>query len=143
MEKIKEAAAMAAIDNDIETFTEKYDQLVGERGITLSGGQKQRMSIARAWRKNSEVMIFDDSLSSVDSKTAKRIFENIRALNRAKTVIIVSHRIDVIKNSDIIFVLHNGTIAEQGAHDELVRQGGRYARLWELQNIEEHVGEHS
>ncbi len=143
MDKIKEAASMAAINNDIETFTEKYDQLVGERGITLSGGQKQRMSIARAWRKNSEVMIFDDSLSSVDSKTAKRIFDNIRTVKRAKTVIIVSHRIDVIKNSDVIFVLHDGTIVEQGTHTELIRKGGRYARLWELQNIEEHIGEPS
>ena len=136
---IEKAAVMAALERDIKTFPDGYSQIVGERGITLSGGQKQRMTIARAWRKNSEIMIFDDSLSSVDSGTAARIIENIRALETARTVILISHRIDVIKECDTIYLFHDGRITEQGAHDELVNMKNRYYKLWQIQNLEERI----
>jgi ATP-binding cassette, subfamily B, multidrug efflux pump len=137
MERVRTAAQMASFDQDVEGFRDGYDQMVGERGITLSGGQKQRTSIARAWRKDGDVVIFDDSLSSVDSKTADSINRNMNTLKGKKTVIIISHRIDVIKDCDVIYVFHDGRIEENGTHDELVCNQGQYARIWELQNIEE------
>jgi len=132
---IQNAANQADIDRDIRSFASGYEQMVGERGITLSGGQKQRIAIARAFRKNSSFMIFDDSLSSVDSKTANEILKNIRSLKGNKTILLIAHRVAVLKESDIIYVFDKGNIVEKGTHFELLRQKGLYTHLWKIQHV--------
>jgi len=132
---IENAAKQAGIDRDIRSFASGYEQMVGERGITLSGGQKQRIAIARAFRKNSSFMIFDDSLSSVDSKTANEILKNIRSLKGNKTILLIAHRVAVLKESDIIYVFDKGNIVEKGTHFELLRQKGLYTHLWKIQHV--------
>ena len=132
---IQNAAKQAGIDRDIRSFSSGYEQMVGERGITLSGGQKQRIAIARAFRKNSSFMIFDDSLSSVDSKTANVILKNIRGLKGNKTILLIAHRVAVLKESDIIYVFDKGNIVEKGTHFELLRQKGLYTHLWKIQHV--------
>jgi ATP-binding cassette subfamily B protein len=136
MDDVKHAVRLAGLEQDIETFPERYDQILGERGITLSGGQKQRTAIARALLKRRPVLIFDDALSSVDAKTESQILENLRALESFHTLIIVSHRISALKNADIIYVLDQGEIVEQGTHDELLRNSKLYARLAKMQQME-------
>lgn len=132
---IENAAKQAGIDRDIGSFASGYEQMVGERGITLSGGQKQRIAIARAFRKNSSFIIFDDSLSSVDSKTANEILKNIRSLKGKKTILLIAHRVAVLKESDIIYVFDKGNIVEKGTHFELLRQKGLYTHLWKIQHV--------
>lgn len=132
---IQNAAKQAGIDRDIRSFPQGYEQMVGERGITLSGGQKQRIAIARAFRKNSSFMIFDDSLSSVDSKTANEILKNIRSLQGNKTILLIAHRVAMLKESDIIYVFDKGNIVEKGTHFELLRQKGLYTHLWKIQHV--------
>jgi ATP-binding cassette subfamily B protein len=102
----------------------------------LSGGQKQRTAIARALRKQSPVLIFDDALSSVDAKTEAYILDNLASLRSFKTLIIVSHRISALKNADVIYVLDQGRIVEQGTHQELLQNGHLYARLAKMQQME-------
>lgn len=136
MKEIKEAVRRAGLERDIETFPKKYDQIVGERGITLSGGQKQRTAIARALRKQSPVLILDDALSSVDSQTESEILDNLKSLDSFKTVIIISHRISALKNADRIYVLDKGEIVEQGTHAELLQNDKLYARLAKIQQLE-------
>jgi ATP-binding cassette subfamily B multidrug efflux pump len=135
-DEIKEAVRQAGLERDVMTFPNQYDQIIGERGITLSGGQKQRMAIARALRKRSPVLVFDDALSSVDAKTEAEILDSLKALDSFKTLIIVSHRISALKNADKIYVLDQGTIVEQGTHVELLQHGKLYARLAKLQQLE-------
>lgn len=137
MEAIQDAVRKAGLERDVETFPEKYDQIVGERGITLSGGQKQRAAIARALRKQSPVLIFDDALSSVDAQTESEILDHLKALDQFKTLIIVSHRISALRDADTIYVLDQGNIVEQGTHAELIQQGNLYARLAKMQQMEE------
>jgi ATP-binding cassette subfamily B protein len=136
MERVKDAARNAGLEQDILTFPEQYEQVLGERGITLSGGQKQRTAIARALLKPSPVLIFDDALSSVDAKTEAHILENLRSLHSFKTLIVISHRISALKNADIIYVLDQGKIVEQGSHFELLEQHKLYARLAKMQQME-------
>jgi ATP-binding cassette subfamily B protein len=137
MGAIKDAVRKAGLERDIETFPDQYDQIVGERGITLSGGQKQRAAIARALRKQSPVLIFDDALSSVDAQTESEILEHLKALDQFKTLIIVSHRISALRDADAIYVLDQGKIVEQGTHSELIQQGNLYSRLAKMQQMEE------
>ena len=142
LEQAREAAEIANVHEDIATFPEAYETLVGERGITLSGGQKQRVAIARAWRKAAPVVIFDDSLSSVDSRTEKRILSNLEGLKgEDRTLIVVSHRVAVLKDADVVYVLDEGRIAERGDHLTLMHARGLYYRLWELQHLREQMGE--
>ena len=137
--RVKSAAAMAGLDQDILTFPDAYDQLIGERGVALSGGQKQRTAIARALVTDRPVIVLDDALSSVDAKTEARIVENLTTLRREKTIILVSHRIAPLQNADWILVFDDGRISEQGKHDDLLRTDGLYARLARLQQLQSTV----
>ncbi len=127
---VPEAAAVARLDKDVESFPKGYDTLVGERGITLSGGQKQRTAIARALVIDPRVLILDDALSAVDTYTEEEILGRLRGVMRQRTSLIVSHRISTVRDADRIFVLDNGRIAERGRHAELVAAGGLYAALY-------------
>lgn len=134
-ELIKEAAQKANVHENILKFPKQYETKVGERGVTLSGGQKQRISIARALIKNPQILIFDDCLSAVDTKTEDSILSSIKSESKNKTSIIISHRISTIKHADQIIVLEKGTIAEQGTHEELIEQNGIYFEMTSQQSI--------
>jgi ATP-binding cassette subfamily B protein len=136
---IEKAADIAGLTSDIEEMLGKYEQLVGERGITLSGGQKQRTAIARAVMRDPRILILDDSLSAVDTYTEETILHNLRDVRSGRTTLIVSHRVSTIRDADLICVLHEGRIIERGAHDELLRLDGDYADLYERQLLEEEL----
>lgn len=136
LQEVEEAAKLACVHDNIIDFPQKYGTLVGERGVTMSGGQKQRSSIARALMKNAPVLILDDALSAVDTDTEEKILENLKADREDKTTIIIAHRISTIQNADKILVLDEGKMAEYGSHEELLKLGGRYAKLYEKQQLE-------
>jgi ATP-binding cassette, subfamily B, multidrug efflux pump len=138
-EQIREAAAIAGLAPDIESFPEGYRTMVGERGITLSGGQKQRTAIARAILRNPRILILDDALSSVDTLTEERILGHLAAVMRGRTVILISHRVSTVRQADRIVVLSRGRIVEAGTHAELVEAGGYYADLSQKQTLEEEL----
>ena len=138
-EHIFEAAEIASISGEIQSFPQRYDTMVGERGITLSGGQKQRTSIARAVLRQPKILILDDALSSVDTDTEERILRRLRDVMRARTSILISHRVSTVKNADQIVVLRDGRIIERGRHDELLALGGYYADLNQKQMLEEEL----
>ena len=138
-DRLQNAAAIARLDKDVASFPKGYETLVGERGITLSGGQKQRTAIARAVMLNPRILILDDALSAVDTYTEEEILERLRVFMRKRTSIIVSHRVSTVRHADMIVVLQDGRIAEQGTHDELVRSGGLYADLHQKQLLQEEL----
>lgn len=135
-EKIFEAAKHAQIHEDILGLTEGYETIVGERGVSLSGGQQQRVSIARALIMNPELLILDDSLSAVDAKTEEAILEALKAERTDETTIITSHRLSAIQHAHKILVMHEGTIAEVGTHEELLEMNGKYKEMYDLQQLE-------
>ncbi|MCO5934379.1 ABC transporter ATP-binding protein/permease [Mucilaginibacter sp. RB4R14] len=137
MPRIEQAAKDAAVYNNIMELEKGFETLIGERGVTLSGGQKQRVSIARAIVKHPQILIFDDCLSAVDTRTEEEILNNLGRIMQGKTSVIISHRISTIKNADNILVLDNGEIVEQGTHSQLMELKGPYFELYEKQLLEE------
>jgi len=135
--QVEEAAKNAAVYNNIIDFDLKFETMLGERGITLSGGQKQRVSIARALIKTPKILILDDCLSAVDTKTEEDILGNLGKIMQGKTSVIIAHRISTIKNADLIIVLDEGEIIEQGTHEQLLSMGGAYAEMYDNQLLEE------
>jgi ATP-binding cassette subfamily B protein len=139
--QIHDAADAANIAADIEGFSEGYQTLVGERGITLSGGQKQRTAIARALIRNPRILVLDDALSSVDTHTEDKILNHLRDVMQGRTTIFISHRVSTVRNADRIAVLHGGRIVELGTHDELLALNGYYSELYNKQLLEEELAE--
>ncbi len=141
MEAITRATEAACIHDNIISFPEGYDTIVGERGVTLSGGQKQRSSIARALMKDAPILILDDALSAVDTDTEEQILRNLKTNRVGKTTILIAHRISTIQNADIIMVLEDGKAQEIGNHEELMQLGGIYKDMFDKQQLEAAVGE--
>jgi len=136
-EEVIRATSIADVHNNIVSFPDGYNTLLGERGINLSGGQKQRISIARAIIKNPEILLFDDCLSAVDTQTEDRIIRELKDVMKGKTSIVIAHRISTVKEADIIIYLDHGRITEQGTHAELLALNGSYAALYKKQLLEE------
>lgn len=136
MPRVEQAAKDAAVYENIIGFDEGFETAIGERGIMLSGGQKQRVSIARALVKDPQILIFDDCLSAVDTKTEEEILSNLSRIMKNKTTIFIAHRVSTIKNADHILVLDQGQIIEQGTHAQLMAKGGEYFELHEKQLLE-------
>jgi len=137
-EEIFEATRAASAHSFITEFEKGYDTIVGERGVTLSGGQKQRVAISRTLIKDSELLIFDDSLSAVDTETDAQIRSALANRNRDVTTFIISQRITTLMNADRIFIIEKGGLADVGTHDELIARDGLYKSIWDIQTMLEH-----
>jgi len=131
---IEKVASMAAIHDNILTFEEGYDTIIGEKGVSLSGGQKQRISIAQSLIKKAPIIIFDDALSAVDTETDLKIRKTINERSEKLTTLIISHRIATLKETDKILVIEKGEIVDVGTHDELIKKQGFYKKVWEIQS---------
>ena len=141
MDRIVKATRAACIHENIISFPDGYETIVGERGVTLSGGQKQRSSIARALMKDAPILILDDALSAVDTDTEEQILRNLKENRAGKTTILIAHRISTLQNADIIMVLEGGEAREIGNHNELMALGGIYHEMFEKQQLEAAIGE--
>ena len=137
IDEVKRSATLAEVSENIEEFTEKYETVLGERGVTVSGGQKQRISIARALMKNAPILILDDSLSAVDTKTEKNLLQNLQKERAGKTTILIAHRISTIEQMDKIIYIDDGSIIAVGTHEELLKTCPSYEAMAELQKLEE------
>jgi ATP-binding cassette subfamily B protein len=138
-EEIHRMAELAHLAGEVTDFPERYETMVGERGVTLSGGQKQRTAIARALLRDPRILILDDALSSVDTRTEEAILAGLRGFMKDRTTILVAHRVSTIKLADRIVVLEAGRILEEGDHDRLLAQGGVYAEIVRMQQLEEEL----
>lgn len=138
-EEVQWAAKLAHIHEEILEFPRGYESLLGEKGLNLSGGQKQRVSIARAVLQNPAILILDDAFSALDTYTEEQILNNLKEFFPDRTVLLVSHRVSTLQNSDNIVVLENGQITERGTHDRLIEAGGLYAWIYEKQLLEEEL----
>jgi ATP-binding cassette subfamily B protein len=136
MDEIVAAAKAALAHEFIESFTNGYDTIVGERGVTLSGGQRQRVAIARALLMNPRILILDDSTSSVDTQTEKLIQTALDTLMEGRTTFVIAHRLSTVRRADMILVMDKGQIVERGTHDELLARGGRYKEIYNLQLVD-------
>lgn len=141
LNEVRRAAIASDVDDNIMEFGEKYDTVLGERGVTVSGGQKQRISIARALMKNSQILILDDSVSAVDTKTEETIINNLKELRKDKTTILIAHRITTVKKLDKIIVMDEGKIIGYGTHDELEKSCDEYKNMVYLQRLEDDMGD--
>ncbi len=142
-EKLLEVAKLADIHNDVQDFKEQYETVLGERGVTISGGQKQRVSIARALAKEPTILILDDSVSAVDTKTEQDIIRNLRRVRKGKTTLMIAHRISTVRRLDKIVLIDQGRLAGFGTHNELIKTNSLYKEMFNLQKLEELVGEES
>jgi subfamily B ATP-binding cassette protein MsbA len=131
--EIERAAELANAMEFIEKLPQGFDTAVGERGMTLSGGQRQRIAIARAIIRNTPILMLDEPTSGLDAASEKLVFEALDRLMEGKTTIVIAHRLSTIRRADVIFVVNEGRIVEQGKHDELLKAGGLYAKLHKLQ----------
>lgn len=138
-EQIRRAAELAGLADDVARFPDGYQTVVGERGITLSGGQKQRTAIARAILRDPRILILDDALSSVDTATEERILQSLSGLMAERTTVLISHRVSTVRNADRIYVIGQGRVIEEGAHESLIAAGRWYADLHEKQLLEEEL----
>jgi len=138
-EEVVKAAKIAEVYDNIMDFPNKFDTILGERGVTLSGGQKQRTAIARALIKNPSILILDDSLSAVDTQTEERILASLKSFMESRTTILIAHRISTLKNANEIIVLDEGSIIERGTHHELLELEGVYKDLYEKQLLEDKI----
>jgi ATP-binding cassette subfamily B protein len=136
---IARAAEISRLAADLEQFPDRLDQMIGERGVTLSGGQKQRTALARAVVREPKILVLDDALSAVDSHTEREIQDRLRVFMKGRTTIVITHRLSAITDADLILVLDEGRIVEQGRHAELASAGGAYAALWESQKLSEEL----
>ena len=136
MDDIISVSRLVKMDDEINKFPSRYDQRVGERGVTLSGGQKQRIAIARAILQRPLILILDDVLSAVDSETETTILEGLKDWTKNLTALIVTHRLSAITHADEIIVLDEGRIIERGDHESLRRMKGRYHKMWRRQTVE-------
>ena len=137
---VRRAALLADVDENIAQFQQGYDTVLGERGVTVSGGQKQRISIARALMKNAPILILDDSVSAVDTKTERAILENLRTTRQGKTTILIAHRISTIEQMDRVLFIDRGRLSGFGTHDELYETNPAYRKMVDLQRLEEEGG---
>jgi len=137
---VEDAAKLSDVHDNIIEFTEGYNTVIGERGVTLSGGQRQPVAIARALIKNSPIMVLDDSVSAVDTKTEETILGNLKAVRNNKTTLIIAHRITTIKNADNIIIVDDGEIIDLGKHDELLTRCDFYKDMVERQKLEDEMG---
>ena len=140
---VANAAKLADVHSNIEEFSQGYGTVLGERGVTVSGGQKQRISIARALMKNAPILILDDSVSAVDTKTERTILENLRTTREGRTTILIAHRISTIEKMDRVLFIEEGRVAAFGSHQELCETCPAYAKMVELQRLEEEGGDHN
>ena len=141
VENVQNAAVLADVDGNIREFSQSYETILGERGVTVSGGQKQRISIARALLKDAPILILDDSVSAVDTKTERTILANLRKTRKGKTTILIAHRISTIEQMDKVLFIDDGTVAAFGTHQQLLESCGEYRKMVELQRLEEEGGE--
>ena len=132
--KVYDAAKIASIHNDILSFDQEYETMVGERGVSLSGGQKQRVAIARTIINNNPIVIFDDSLSAVDTSTDIQIRSALKSRKDKSTTIIISHRISTVAEADMIYVIDKGKIVQRGKHEDLIHEEGLYKRVYTIQS---------
>jgi subfamily B ATP-binding cassette protein MsbA len=132
-EEIREVSRIAHADEFIEEFAQKYDTVVGERGVKLSGGQRQRVAIARAILADPKILVLDEATSSLDSESEAKIQDGLRSLRRGRTTFVIAHRLSTIRSADQILVLEQGEIVERGTHDSLLALGGRYRVLYDKQ----------
>ncbi len=137
--KLRRAVSISALDDEIERFSQRYETPVGERGVTLSGGQKQRTAISRAIIREPKILILDDAFSSVDVHTEEKILKQLGKFRKRRTCILVAHRISTIHDADLILVLKDGEIVEQGTHKELVAKGGIYTNMYRQQRLREEL----
>jgi ATP-binding cassette subfamily B protein len=138
-EDLHDAGEAAQLNADVMAFPERYDTVIGERGVTLSGGQKQRAALARAIAKKPRILILDDAFSAVDTHTEAEILRRLAHVRRGTTTVLVSHRISTVKDCDQIIVLANGEIAERGTHRELLSRRGLYYEMHRRQQLEDQV----
>ena len=138
--KVEEAAVLADVDGNIRDFQKGYETMLGERGVTVSGGQKQRISIARALMKDAAILILDDSVSAVDTKTETAILQNLRNTRNGKTTILIAHRISTIEKMDKILFIDDGKLAAVGSHEQLYETNAEYRKMVDLQKLEEEGG---
>ena len=140
---VTQAAKLADVHSNIEEFQQGYHTVLGERGVTVSGGQKQRISIARALMKDAPILILDDSVSAVDTKTEATILENLRTARQGKTTILIAHRVTTIEKMDKILFLEDGRLIAAGSHEALYESCPGYRKMVDLQKLEEEGERHN